>query len=124
MKDERKSMQRRRKRTTNPGRAVVISGVLALLVALLDNVVTNLIRVPPGWEWLPVALFVATAAVALWVQLRGAGETEARGGEGAGMNVEVARGAKMKKVEWPGDIGNVIVKGANTSPEEDHADEH
>jgi len=115
-------------------RVVIISGVLALLIGLLSNVVANLIHVPAGWEWALVVLLLVTFIISLYVQIRYAGtrpeqgqaQTEGSGAEkaDAGMKVEVARKARMKNVKWFGDVGNVIIKGTKTSPEDNGADKH
>jgi len=95
------------------------------VVGLLSNVVANLIHVPAGWEWLPVVALAVTFILALWVQLRGVQPQERGAGqEIAGMKTEVARGATLIGSEWRGDVANVIVKGTQTSSEDDRADKH
>jgi len=92
MSDEHEDLQRGRRRTVSTGCAVVISAVLGLLVALLSNVVANLISVPAGWEWVPVAalvvVFLASLPVTLSLARQSQKESEERGTKPSGVTIE------------------------------------
>jgi hypothetical protein len=105
MKSKRQNSRHERKRIGSTARAVLISGVLGLLVMLLGNEVTDLIHVPTGWEWVPVAALVVTFVIALYVQMRGTGETNAR------------RGVSLKdvRVERESEISGVKANGGDVS---------
>jgi len=108
--------------------AVLISAVMGLLVLLLGTIVANMIHVPARWDWVPVVALVVVFLASLPVTLAMARESRKapregdEGQESVGMKVEVARNARLKGVEWSGDVGNVIIKGGDIPSEDKHAD--
>jgi hypothetical protein len=102
--------------------AALISAALGLLGGLLSNVVANLINVPDGWEWLPVAaltiVFLVSLPVTIWLARNSKKEVGVRGlGRKDGVTIERVElvNSKIRDIH---SNGQVTVKDAELSDSE------
>ena len=89
--------------------ALILSAVLALLGGLLSDVVASLIRVPAGWEWVPVAALIVVFLASLPVTLALARESQ-KAAQERGVTIEQVELNRSEMRDIHGE--QVTVKGA------------